>query len=83
MFVCIECKQKYKEKHRVFVGQNWCSTCVDREGKRHGKEDSIPGQKYAATRPPKYMLRPDQYRFFGYSTKEETAALAELGLPTE
>lgn len=71
MFVCIECGKKTKEKFRVFVDQDWCQVCVATEGQRHGKEDSIPGKKYAATRPPKYMLKPELYSHFGYLSKEE------------
>lgn len=68
MFICIECNQKTKEKQRVFVGKNWCRTCYDVESLRSFKEDSIKSNSPFAvrTRPPKYMLNPEDYKRYGY-----------------
>lgn len=67
MFICVECGQKTKEKDRVFVQQEWCGVCVDKEGQRSFKEDSIAGKpSHVRTRPPKYMLSKDRYKEFGY-----------------
>lgn len=65
MFVCVECKQKTKEQNRVFEGQEWCQTCYDKETQRSIKEDST-NKPYVRTRPPKYMLNPNEYKKFGY-----------------
>jgi hypothetical protein len=67
MFICEECKTKSKEKDRVFQSVDWCRTCVDKETQRNIKEDSVPGNKFMRTRPPKYMIFPkDQRKMFGY-----------------
>lgn len=44
-----------------------CSECVDKEFMRSAREDTVPGEPLnARTRPPKFMLRPDEYAKYGY-----------------
>lgn len=66
MFTCSECKQKKKEKERVFQNQAWCHACVEVENKRSKKEDLVDGRGFIRSRPQKYMLTPDQYKEYGY-----------------
>lgn len=63
-FTCIECQQPAPETFRMFEGKDWCTQCFDTESRRSQAQDALPGG--LRTRPPKYMLRPEQYKQFGY-----------------
>lgn len=80
-FVCVECGKVVKEEDRVFVGVDWCEECIEKEQERHAREDVMPGatNRFANNlkrmfnidapvyrRPPKYALKPDEYRRWGY-----------------
>lgn len=56
-------------KERAFehgTGDNeWCRACFAAELVRHGREDAGGGGFF--TRPPKYVLRQDEWAEFGYT----------------
>lgn len=64
MFICKECNKKLPNKESMFTTYELCVACYENDSLRSVKYDSIKQGLFS--RPPKYMLRPKDYKKFGY-----------------